>query len=304
MATFTATRSRRPRPAFIRSGTWPRTTAGSRTSPSSSMRRCSTSSRRSTPTAGPTGSPGRTRRTAPGAARSPIDDDRDGLFDEDGYDDLNGDGQITQMRKKDPNGRFKLSPDDPRLLVPVKPGEKGEYEQLGIGRDRQRRRRPRQRGSARRLRHEPELAGRLAARAHPGRGGRFPAVAGPRPSCIAAFILDHPNIAGVQAFHNAAGMILRGPGHPSRQAAYPAGRRPDRRGDRRRRRQDDPILSELGDPQRPIQRPRRVRELDLRASRDFLVHQRALERRAAARRSPGAAAARATRAGRRHGRRD
>src|SRR5205814_9575796 len=28
---------------------------------------------------------------------------------------------------------------------------------------------------------------------------------------------------GVQALHNAAGMILRGPGHPSRQGQYPPG---------------------------------------------------------------------------------
>jgi hypothetical protein len=39
---------------------------------------------------------------------------------------------------------------------------------------------------------------------------------------VALFLREHPNVAGVQAFHNAAGMILRGPGHPSRQAEYPA----------------------------------------------------------------------------------
>jgi hypothetical protein len=53
------------------------------------------------------------------SGKSPRDDDRDGLLDEDGYDDLDGDGQITQMRKKDPNGRFKLNPDDSRFLIPV-----------------------------------------------------------------------------------------------------------------------------------------------------------------------------------------
>jgi len=65
------------------------------------------------------------------SGKAPRDDDRDGLLDEDGDDDIDGDGQVTQMRKKDPNGRFKVSPDDPRLLVPIKPGEKGEYEDLG-----------------------------------------------------------------------------------------------------------------------------------------------------------------------------
>jgi hypothetical protein len=63
--------------------------------------------------------------------RIPVDDDRDGLVDEDFPDDLDGDGNITQMRRKDPFGKFKTSPDDPRLMIPVKPGEKGEWTLLG-----------------------------------------------------------------------------------------------------------------------------------------------------------------------------
>ncbi|HVS19927.1 MAG TPA: M14 family zinc carboxypeptidase, partial [Planctomycetota bacterium] len=34
----------------------------------------------------------------------------------------------------------------------------------------------------------------------------------PETRCIARFVLEHPNIAGVQSYHNAGGMILRGPG--------------------------------------------------------------------------------------------
>ena len=62
-----------------------------------------------------------------------IDDDRDGLLDEDGYDDLDGDGEITMMRKKVPlgQGRFKLDPKDPRLLIPVQANELGDYLMLG-----------------------------------------------------------------------------------------------------------------------------------------------------------------------------
>ena len=39
--------------------------------------------------------------------------------------DLNGDGEITQMRKKVPlgEGRFRLHPKDPRLLVPLEDDE-------------------------------------------------------------------------------------------------------------------------------------------------------------------------------------
>jgi len=63
--------------------------------------------------------------------RIPRDDDHDGLVDEDFPDDLDGDGNICMMRKKDPFGMYKTDPEDPRLMVPVKPGEKGEWTLLG-----------------------------------------------------------------------------------------------------------------------------------------------------------------------------
>jgi hypothetical protein len=63
--------------------------------------------------------------------RIPRDDDKDGLFDEDAPDDLDSDGNITQMRIKDPNGEYKADPKDPRILVRIEPGEKGEYTLLG-----------------------------------------------------------------------------------------------------------------------------------------------------------------------------
>ncbi len=63
--------------------------------------------------------------------RIPSDDDHDGLVDEDFPDDLDGDGNICMMRKKDPYGAYKTDPEDPRLMVPVKPGEKGEWTILG-----------------------------------------------------------------------------------------------------------------------------------------------------------------------------
>jgi hypothetical protein len=65
------------------------------------------------------------------SVRIPTDDDHDGLIDEDGPDDLDGDGNICTMRKKDPFGAYKTDPEDPRLMVPVKPGEKGEWTMLG-----------------------------------------------------------------------------------------------------------------------------------------------------------------------------
>ena len=63
--------------------------------------------------------------------RIPTDDDRDGLVDEDFPDDLDGDGNICLMRRRDPFGAYKTDPEDPRLLVRVKPGEKGEWTIIG-----------------------------------------------------------------------------------------------------------------------------------------------------------------------------
>ncbi len=51
----------------------------------------------------------------------PIDNDGDGLFDEDPEEDLNRDGEISIMRKRDPHGRWKISAEDPRLMERVKP---------------------------------------------------------------------------------------------------------------------------------------------------------------------------------------
>jgi hypothetical protein len=56
---------------------------------------------------------------------------RDGLLDEDGDDDLDGDGNICTMRRKDPFGAYRTDPEDPRLMIRVKPGEKGEWTLLG-----------------------------------------------------------------------------------------------------------------------------------------------------------------------------
>src|SRR6478752_2301798 len=57
------------------------------------------------------------------------DDDRDGKLNEDGFDDLDGNGKITMMRIESPIGDYKLHPDDPRVLVKAdaSKGEKGKY---------------------------------------------------------------------------------------------------------------------------------------------------------------------------------
>ncbi|MEJ2483862.1 MAG: M14 family zinc carboxypeptidase, partial [Gemmatimonadota bacterium] len=56
----------------------------------------------------------------------PRDDDRDGYVDEDGPDDLNGDGLITMMRIEDPTGDYMEDTDDPGLMRIALPA-RGEH---------------------------------------------------------------------------------------------------------------------------------------------------------------------------------
>jgi hypothetical protein len=60
---------------------------------------------------------------------SPVDSDLDTATDEDGPQDLDGDGLITTMRVREPDGKLVADPDDPRLLRPAeaKKGESGIY---------------------------------------------------------------------------------------------------------------------------------------------------------------------------------
>ncbi len=68
---------------------------------------------------------------------TPVDEDNDGLVDEDGPEDLNGDGYITMMRVRSPEGRWIIDPKEPRLMRLADPrkGEKGEFLLYSEGRD-------------------------------------------------------------------------------------------------------------------------------------------------------------------------
>ena len=67
----------------------------------------------------------------------PFDDDHDGLVDEDGPDDLNGDGLITWMRVADADGEYIPDPLEPRLMLKADrlKGERGAWRFLTEGRD-------------------------------------------------------------------------------------------------------------------------------------------------------------------------
>ncbi len=142
--------------------------------------------------------------------RIPRDDDHDGLVDEDKPDDLDGDGNICMMRRRDPFGQWKTDPEEPRLVIRVKPGEKGEWTILGdegIDND----------GDGK-LNEDPEgyvdgnrnWGYNWAPPYVEGGSGDYP-FQGTGILAIARFLVNRPNIIVVFAFHNSGGMWLRGP---------------------------------------------------------------------------------------------
>ena len=68
---------------------------------------------------------------------SNADNDRDGRLNEDGFEDLNGDGFITLVRIEDPTGNFTNHKDDARVLVKAdaSKGETGKYIIISEGTD-------------------------------------------------------------------------------------------------------------------------------------------------------------------------
>jgi len=140
----------------------------------------------------------------------PRDNDRDGLYDEDGYDDLNNDKNISQMRRQNPEGEYKTDPKDTRNMIRVEPGEKGEYELLGregIDND----------GDG--LINEDGPGGYDGNRDWgfnwepnyiQSGADKYPFTF-PENQAVRDFTIKHRNITGSQAFHNSGGMILKGP---------------------------------------------------------------------------------------------
>lgn len=141
----------------------------------------------------------------------PTDNDFDGLFDEDGPEDLDGDGHITRMWKLDPNGTHRRNEVDPRIIERVPEGVKGELSRLGsegIDND----------GDGRINEDGPggyDMNRNWASDWQPNYiqygAGDYP-FDRKETNAISKFILKHPNIAAGQSYHNTGGMMLRGPG--------------------------------------------------------------------------------------------
>lgn len=148
---------------------------------------------------------------SPRSGQRPIDDDLDGLLDEDGPDDLDGDGNIAEMRIADPHGKWKKHPEHPYLMTPIKPGEKGEYTLLGTeGFDNDDDGLVNEDGDGR---YDPNRDWGWNWQPDYVQNGahRYP-FSFAENRLVAEFVRSKPNIAGAQSYHNTGGMILRGPG--------------------------------------------------------------------------------------------
>ncbi|MCH7409755.1 M14 family metallopeptidase [Belliella sp. DSM 111904] len=140
-----------------------------------------------------------------------FDNDGDGEFGEDPMDDLDGDGNITQMIRKSPYGNMIKDPMDPRKLIRVGLDEKGEYEMLGQeGLDRDGDGRVNDDGIGY---YDPNRDWGWNWQPDYVQSGalRYPFTV-PENRVVMEFVMEHPNIAAAQSYHNYGGMILRGPG--------------------------------------------------------------------------------------------
>jgi Zinc carboxypeptidase len=149
-----------------------------------------------------------------------LDDDGDGSADEDGYDDLDNDGNIVMMRRKSITGRWKIDCNNPQRMVQAKPDEQGKYEMLGNeGFDND--------GDGR---VNEDLPGYYDPNRDWGWNWQpdyvqngafyFPGTLSETQN-VKKFFFSHPNIAGAQSYHNFGGMFLRPPGAEEDQAYVP-----------------------------------------------------------------------------------
>ncbi len=149
--------------------------------------------------------------SSPRSGLKPIDNDGDGLIDEDPMDDLNGDGHITMMRRKSDRGTFREDPTYPNRMIRVPRDEYGDYEMLGyegldndgdgrINEDREGYYDPNRDWG---WNWQPDY---IQGGAH-----KYP-FSLPETRAVKDFVMTRPNIAAAQSYHNSGGMLLRGPG--------------------------------------------------------------------------------------------
>ncbi|MBN2264922.1 MAG: hypothetical protein JW775_03820, partial [Candidatus Aminicenantes bacterium] len=139
------------------------------------------------------------------------DDDGDGKTNEDGPDDLNGDGVITQFRYKDPRGGYVADDADPRVMVRLRPNDRTDKPRWSVVTE------DKDNDGDKRRGEDPE-AGIDLNRNFPegwwndqgfaGGSGDYPTSA-PESRALAEFFVTHPNIFMAQFYHTSGGFTFR-----------------------------------------------------------------------------------------------
>ena len=151
------------------------------------------------------------------------DDDNDGKINEDGPDDLNGDGRITSFRYKDPKGQFVQDDVDPRVMIRLGEKEKTDKVRWSVIREDKDNDGDGKRGedSERGFdlnRNFPEVW--FDADGYQGGTGDYPTSA-PEVHAMAEFFSTHHNILMAQFYHTSGGFTYRPMGVSSDATMHP-----------------------------------------------------------------------------------
>ncbi len=140
-----------------------------------------------------------------------VDDDEDGRINEDGPDDLNGDGKITSFRYPDDDGRYVIDETDPRHMRQLGQGEETTAQRYSVIREDRDNDGDGRRGedSERGIdvnRNFPE--GWFNDDEEQGGSGYY-AASSPEAHAILEFFTNNTNILLVQSFHTSGGFTYR-----------------------------------------------------------------------------------------------
>lgn len=139
------------------------------------------------------------------------DDDKDGKINEDGPDDLNGDGFYTQFRYKDPKGEYIMDIEDPRLMIRLGKDEKTTKERWSVIREDKDNDNDGKRGEDSEF--GIDLNRNFSEKwfkddGMKGGQGDYP-FSEPETRALAEFFTNHPNIYMAQFYHTSGGYTIR-----------------------------------------------------------------------------------------------
>ncbi len=151
------------------------------------------------------------------------DDDKDGKINEDGYDDLDGDGRITWFRYRDPKGNYIQDDIDPRVMIRLGDKEKTDKPRWSMIREDKDNDGDGKRGEDGEQgfdlnRNFPE--GWWNEEGFQGGAGDYPTSA-PEVQAVVEFMVNHRNILMAQFYHTPGGYVKRPMGTASDSVMHP-----------------------------------------------------------------------------------